>query len=131
MYAPRSSWVLECRPEYAYTAQFQEHEDCDSLYRMGSGRGTATFTFSDVSPGLYDVYVSGRHTVNRNPAGAVVHVDVAGTRHTQSILQRDSTHTINAVLHGTYCLGGAVVVTVDSSVSAQSDSVSRVALEPR
>lgn len=130
VYAPRSSWVLQCRATYAYTAQFEEHEACDSLYRKGSGRGTATFTFNNVAKGRYNVYVSGRHTENRNPAGALVHVDASGARHSKTILQRDNTGTINKVLHGTYCLEGTVVVIMDSSVSAQSDSISRIDLEP-
>lgn len=130
-YAPRSSWVLQCRPDYAYTAQFAEHEDCDPLYQRGSGRGTATFTFPNVASGLYDVHISGRHTENRNPAGAVVHVDVGGARYTERIMQRDSSGGINKILHGTYCLSGTVTVIMDSTVSSQSDSISGVSLEPR
>ena len=30
-FEPRTSWVLDCR-DYAYTAQFDEHEACDSQY---------------------------------------------------------------------------------------------------
>jgi hypothetical protein len=127
-YAPRSSWVLDCR-DYAYTAQYAEHEACDSQYAAGSGKGTATFLF-DVHPGTYDVFIEGRHTPNRNPAGARVEVNSGTDSHVAFIMQRDSSSQLQQDLHGTYCLSGTVEVVVDSSVSSQSDSVSRVLLVP-
>lgn len=129
VFDPRSSWVLACR-DYAYTAQFAEHEACDSSYVAGSGRGTATFTFS-VNRGTYDVYVEGRHTANRNPAGALVRVSSAGQTYTAYIDQRDDSGAVQLDLHGTYCLDGAVTVVMDSTVSAESDSVRSVVLDPR
>ena len=127
-YSPRSSWVLDCR-DYAYSAQYDEHEACDSDYQAGSGRGTATFSF-DMRPGTYDVYVEGRHTANRNPAGARVEVNCGAESHVAYIQQRTEPHIKQMDLHGRYCLSGAVEVVVDSSVSGASDSVSRVRIVP-
>lgn len=127
-YAPRTSWVLNCR-DYAYTAQFEEHEACDSEYREGSGRGTARFDFS-VPRGLYEVVVSGRHSENRNPRSMLVHVDSGGMRYSERLNQRGGTE-IESDTHGTYCLEGAVVVTIDSTDSGNSDSVSEVELIAR
>lgn len=127
-FVPRTSWVLDCR-DYAYSAQFDEHEACDSLYRAGSGRGTARFDF-DVPRGRYEVVVSGRHSANRNRRGVLVHVDAGGTRYSERLDQTDGTE-IEPDSHGTYCLEGAVVVTIDSSESGDSDSVSEVALIAR
>jgi hypothetical protein len=126
-YNPRSSWVLQCR-DYAYTAQFAEHEACDSEYVSGSGRGTATFNFN-VNRGTYDVYIEGRHTTNRNPAGALVIVTSRGQSYSVYINQRDDGGLVMD-LHGRYCLEGLVEVVMDSSVSSQSDSVRRVRLVP-
>lgn len=126
-YSPRSSWVLDCRA-YAYTAQFAEHEACDSQYRAGSGRGTATLLF-DVPQGRYDVFISGRHTLNRNPAGMLVLVTSAGTTHSARIFQNDDGGT-PLDLHGRYCLSGPVQVVVDSSVDSGSDSLAEVVLMP-
>ena len=126
---PRSSWVLLCR-DYAYTAQYAEHEECgDDLYQAGSGRGTATFVFN-VPRGQYDVYIEGRHTANRNPSGAKVIVSSAGQSYVAYIMQRDDSGLVLSDLHGRYCLDGAVTVVMDSSVSSASDSVRRVILTP-
>lgn len=127
-YFNRSAWVLECR-DYAYTAYQSEHEACDSQYSAGSAQGTATFVFT-VGRGEYDVYIEGRHTSNRNPAGALVTVTSAGQTYTTYIMQRDSSGVITLDLHGRYCLEGTVEVVVDSTVSTASDSVRRVVLEP-
>ncbi len=125
---PRSSWVLLCR-DYAYTAQYAEHEECgDDLYQAGSGRGTAAFVFN-VPRGQYDVYIEGRHTANRNPSGAKVIVSSAGQSYVAYIMQRDDQNIVSD-LHGRYCLDGAVTVIMDSSVSSASDSVRRVILTP-
>ena len=126
-FQPRSSWVLECR-DYAYTAQYDEHEACDSQYRSGSGRGTATFTFN-VNRGRYSVYIEGRHTTNRNSAGALVIVNSNGQSHRAVINQRDDGGMVFD-LHGTYCLDGAVEVIMDSTVSSASDSIRSVRLTP-
>lgn len=128
VFGNRSAWVLECY-DYAYTAFQSEHEACDSQYQAGSAQGTATFTFN-VGPGEYDVYIEGRHTANRNPAGALVTVTSNGQTYSQYIMQRDSTGVITLDLHGRYCLDGQVVVVMDSTVSTASDSVRRVVLEP-
>jgi hypothetical protein len=127
-FAPRSSWVLQCR-DYAYTAQYAEHAACDSQYSPGSGKGKATFLFN-VNPGTYDVYVEGRHTANRNPAGARVEVIGNGDTHVAYISQRSEPHVLTMDLHGRYCLDGPVQVVIDSSVSSASDSVSQVRLVP-
>jgi hypothetical protein len=124
---PRSSWVLECR-DYAYTAQYAEHEECDSQYVSGSGRGIATFTFN-APRGMYDVYIEGRHTINRNPAGALVIVTSNGQSHSTYIMQRDD-GGLEWDFHGNYCLDGAVQVVMDSSMSGASDSIRSVRLTP-
>jgi len=124
----RSAWVLTCY-DYAYTAQFAEHEVCDGLYSAGSGMGSAIFTFT-VGPGEYDVHIEGRHTANRNPAGALVEVTSAGQTYTAYINQRDSSGAVQLDLHGRYCLDGTVTVVMDSTVSNASDSIRRVVLTP-
>lgn len=129
VYENRRAWVLLCRPDYAYTAQFEEHEECDSQYRHGSGRGSATFSF-DVPSGEYRVIIRGRHTENRNPAGMRTVVQNGGEEYVRVINQRDESGAIQSDLHGTYCLEGRVDVVIDSSVSAESDSVAEVILEP-
>ncbi len=124
----RSAWVLTCY-DYAYTAQHNEHEACDSQYSAGSGQGSATFTFT-VGRGEYDVYIEGRHTDNRNPAGALVTVASGGQTYTTTIMQRDSSGAVLLDLHGRYCLDGTVTVVMDSTVSSASDSIRRVVLDP-
>ncbi len=128
VFGNRSAWVLDCY-DYAYTAYQNEHEACDSQYNAGSAQGTATFTFN-VGPGEYDVFIEGRHTANRNPAGALVTVTSNGQTYTQTIMQRDSSGAVTLDLHGRYCLDGQVTVVMDSTVSTASDSIRRVVLEP-
>jgi len=125
---PRSSWVLTCQ-SYAYTAQFAEHEACDNLYQAGSGKGTATFVVT-VNPGQYDVYIEGRHTENRNPAGMRVEVNNGTASYVTFINQKDNSGAIKMDLHGTYCLDGQVEIIIDSSMSGASDSVKSVRLQP-
>ena len=125
---PRSSWALTCA-SYAYTAQYAEHEACDSQYQAGSGKGTATFVLN-VSPGEYDVYIEGRHTMNRNPAGMRVEVNNGTASYVTFINQRDNSGAIKMDLHGTYCLDGQVEIIIDSSMSGASDSVKSVRLDP-
>ncbi len=125
-YAERHNWVLDCRP-YAYTASGSEHEPCDSTYNPdGSRTGTATFTFGHVPRGGYDVYVEGRHTENRNSAGALFYVN----EHAEVVDQQDESGDYVWTLHGTYCLEGDVEVVLDSTVNSGSDSVSGVRLVP-
>ncbi|MBI5546870.1 MAG: hypothetical protein HY901_23555 [Deltaproteobacteria bacterium] len=123
----RSAWVLTCR-DYAYTAMYAEHEECDSQYQAGSCRGSAHFAFN-VPRGRYDVFMTGMHTTNRNPAGALVRVRVDGTEQVATVNQRDSAGLV-ADLVGNYCLGGNVEIILDSTVSGQSDSVQKVRLVP-
>jgi hypothetical protein len=126
-YGNRSAWALTCR-DYAYTAQYEEHEACDSLYQAGSGRGSASFVFS-VPRGRYDVFLVGRHTPNRNSQGALVRVRFDGQEQTARVMQNDDAGLV-ADLVGRYCLGGSVEVMLDSTVSAASDSVQKVRLVP-
>jgi len=125
-FSPRSNWVLGCYP-YAYTAAGAEHEDCDPGYSSGSDRrGTATFTFHNVPRGRYDAFMGGRHTLNRNGAGAVFIVN----GHSVTINQRVHAPDMRWDLHGNWCLEGTVTVVLDSTVNSGSDSVSGVRLEP-
>ncbi len=126
-YSPRRNWVLDCRA-YAYTAADAEHEDCDSQFVAGSDRsGTATFTFNNVPPGEYDVYVGGAHSDNRNPAGAVFLVNGQSS----VIDQRTSAGlSMEWDVHGTWCLGETVTVVLDSNANSGSDSVAGVRLVP-
>ena len=125
IYTERHNWVLACR-DYAYSAHGAEHRECDSSFDPDGARtGTATFVFEDVPRGLYDAYMGGRHTENRNPAGALFIVD----GHSAIIDQRTgSAHIWD--LHGRYCLGGRVEVVLDSTVNSGSDSVFGVRLQP-
>ena len=125
-YTERHNWVLQCRP-YAYTASGDEHEECDNLYDPdGSRTGTATFTFTNVPRGWYDAYMGGRHTENRNPAGALFIVDGNAV----VIDQVDASGDYVYDYHGHYCLEGTVDVILDSTVNSGSDSVFGVKLEP-
>jgi hypothetical protein len=125
-YDSRHNWVLDCY-SYAYTAASDEHSVCDETYEPdGSRTGTATFVFSDVPRGMYVAYMGGRHTENRNSAGALFVVD--GT--SVVIDQRSDSGDYLWDYHGQYCLEGTVVVVLDSSVNSGSDSVMGVRLEP-
>ncbi len=128
-YSMRHNWVLRCDGfEYAYTAASDEHidSDCDGLYAPdGSRRGTATFTFADLVPASYEIQIHSRHTVNRNPQGALFVVDGEGIR----IDQRDDAN-FTTDIWGVRDLGGMVTVVLDSSQESESDSVVWVRLEP-
>jgi hypothetical protein len=125
-YTERHNWVLDCYP-YAYTASGDEHEACDNQYDPdGSRTGTATFSIGGVPQGMYDAYMGGRHTANRNPAGALFIVDGVSV----VIDQVDPSGDYAWDHHGQYCLQGTVEVVLDSTVNSGSDSVSGVRLVP-
>ena len=125
-FTERHNWVVECR-DYAYSASGDEHEACDPTYNPdGSRTGTATFTFSNVPRGTYEVFVGGRHTENRNPSGALFVVD----GHAVVIDQTDPSGDMVWDRHGTWCLEGTVEVTLDSTVNGGSDSVFGARLVP-
>ena len=126
-YTMRHNWVLRCN-DYAFTAHGDEHldSDCEGLYAPdGTRRGTASFFFGDVEPGTYEIQIRSRHTVNRNPAGALFVVDGEGKR----IDQRDDADYTTDVW-GTRDLEGDVTVVLDSSQESESDSVIWVRLQP-
>jgi len=126
IYSERHNWVVNCR-EYAYTASGDEHEACDADYHPdGSREGTASFVFSGVPRGTYDVYVGGRHTENRNPSGALFVVD----GHPVVVDQTEPTGDLVWDLHGTWCLEGDVDVVLDSTANSGSDSVFGARLVP-
>ena len=78
-------------------------------------------------PGRYDVFVGGRHTENRNLAGARFLVN----GQVSSIDQR--IHSPDRVwdLHGRHCLSGRVEILFDSTVNGGSDSLLGARLVPR
>lgn len=125
VYTQRNNWVVTCSA-HAYTGQSSEHQSCDSAFQPdGSRKGTATFTFSGVPAGAYDVLIESKHSENRNKAGALFRVN----EHTAIINQvGESAYVWD--LHGRYCLSGTVVVVLDSTVNTGSDAVSRVRLKP-
>jgi len=126
VFTQRHNWVLTCYP-YAYTASGAEHQDCDNqFFPDGSRTGTATFTFTNVPRGMYEAYVGGRHTENRNPQGALFLVD----GHPAVINQVDPSGDYVWDYHGEYCLEGTVEVILDSSVNSGSDSVFGARLVP-
>ncbi len=128
-YEMRHNWVLRCDGfEYAFTAYGDEHigSDCDGLYAPdGSRLGTATFSFPAVVPATYEIQIHSRHTVNRNPSGALFVVNGEGIR----IDQRDDAD-FTTDIWGVRDLGGDVTVVLDSSQEGQSDSVIWVRLQP-
>ena len=124
-YEMRRNWVLECR-DYAYSARFDEHEACDDRYNPdGTGHGRAIFVFEGVIADRYEVRVEGRHTENRNSAGALFIVNGVERR----ISQRSDTD-YTWVQHGVYDLSGRVEVILDSTREDGSDSVRNVQLRP-
>ncbi|MEZ4409555.1 MAG: hypothetical protein R3A52_24245 [Polyangiales bacterium] len=130
-YTNRFNWVHRCSANYAYTARGADHlsEDCDGAYRPdGTLRGTATFTFSDVIAGQYDVVVRSRHSTNRNSMGALFIVNGERGR----INQRDDLGGLNLWedTWGRRSLSGTVTVVLDTTVNNGSDSVSAVILRP-
>jgi hypothetical protein len=129
-YSLRNNWVFRCDANYAYTARGSEHltTDCPRLYRPdGTRRGTATWRFPAVVTGTYDVLITARHSVNRNPAGALFIVNGVSRR----VPQNNELGGLN--LHtstwGRTTLSGDVVVVLDSN-NPESDSVSSVTLRP-
>lgn len=129
-YTERHNWVLRCDAfEYAYTAYGDEHipTDKDGLYAPdGSRSGTAIFSFPNLAEATYEIQIRSRHTVNRNPMGALFVVDGEGKR----ILQDDDADFVTDIW-GTKDLGGDVDVVLDSTMEAQSDSVIWVRLVPQ
>lgn len=126
-YTMRHNWVLRC-DDYAYTARGDEHleEDCEGLYAPdGTRMGTATFAFPDLAPSLYEVQIRSRHTVNRNPNGALFVVDGVGMR----IFQNDDAGYVTDIW-GQARLQGDVDVVLDSAQEQESDSVIWVRLVP-
>ncbi len=138
-YTNRSTWVVPCPPghprfaairDYAFTANGADQvgTDCEDLYVPGgTRRGTATFTFDDVIPSTYGVYVRFRSSANRNPRGALFVVNGEEMR----IDQVDTSGDYFEVLFGDRRLGGTVSVVLDSSRESESDSVTWIRLEPR
>ncbi|MDP3277196.1 MAG: hypothetical protein Q8Q09_18550 [Deltaproteobacteria bacterium] len=127
-YTMRNNWVHDCSRGYGFTARGAEHipNDCDRAYRPdGTLRGTATFTFDALIPGSYDVIVAGRHTVNRDPAGA--HFVVNGERF--MVNQRVGDGIVPTTL-ARRTLMGTVRVVLDSSAGGGSDSIQYVTLRP-
>lgn len=125
MFEQRRNWVLDCR-DYAYSARFDEHRECDSRYNPdGSGHGRAIFTFNEVIADRYTVWIEGRHTENRNPNRMLAIVNGVERR----INQRTDMGIVWD-LHGEYELSGQVVVVIDSSTDTGSDSVRRVRITP-
>jgi len=126
VFTQNHNWVHDCYPN-AYTAGGAEHELCDADYSPdGSRTGSAIYTFHNVPAGAYDVYVGGRHTANRNPAGARFVVD----GHVQIISQKNEGGQYVWDFHGTYCLEGMVEVILDSTVNNGSDSTFGARLVP-
>jgi hypothetical protein len=135
----RATWVVPCPPghprfaairDYAFTASGADQvgTDCEDRYVPGgSRRGTATFSFEDVIPSTYGIYVRYRSSANRNPRGALFTVNDEPMR----IDQVDGSGEYFEVLFGDRRLEGTVRVVLDSSVEAESDSVTSIRLEPR
>jgi hypothetical protein len=125
-YTQNHNWVHDCYPN-AYTAGSTEHQACDGDYFPdGSRTGSAIYTFNNVPPGSYEVYVGGRHTDNRNPSGARFVVD----GHVKLISQKDTSGDYIWDYHGTYCLEGTIEVILDSTVNSGSDSTFGARLVP-
>lgn len=130
-YTNRFNWVFRCSANYAYTARGSDHEseDCDGEFHPdGTLRGTATFTFTNVIAGRYDIVVTSRHSANRNTLGALFIVNGERGR----INQRDDRGGLSLWqdIWGRRDLAGTVTVTLDSSNNNGSDSVSSVTLRP-
>ncbi len=129
-YTLRRNWVFRCDANYAFTAHGSEHipTDCPRLYNPdGTRRGTATWRFPAVATGTYDVLITSRHSVNRNPAGALFLVNGTPRR----VPQNDDRGGLNLFTDtwGRIALSGDVVVVLDSS-TRESDSVTSVTLRP-
>lgn len=127
-YTMRNNWVHDCTRGYAFTARGDEHipNDCDRAYRPdGTLRGTATFTFTALVVGTYDIVVRSRFSANRDPNGALFVVN--GERFTLD--QRPGSDLVDSVL-ARRPLGGTVTIVLDSSRGGGSDSVQSVTLRP-
>ena len=129
-YTMRHNWVLRCDGsfDYAYTAMGSDHIalDCEGLYDPdGTSRGTATFVFEDVVPATYEIQIHSRHTVNRNPLGALFVVNGEGIR-----IHQDDDADFTTDVWGVRELSGDVTVVLDSSQESESDSVAWIRLQP-
>ncbi len=129
-YTKRHNWVDYCsfNGGYAFTAASEEHveKDCEGLYKPDKSRtGKAIFTFKNLEAATYQIGVRSRHTVNRNPKGALIVVDGEGKR----IKQNDEKDFVEDIW-GTKALSGTIEVVVDSSMENASDSVIAVRLTP-
>lgn len=129
-YTERHNWVLRCDGsfDYAYTAMGTDHIalDCEGLYDPdGSSRGTATWVFEDVVPATYEIQIHSRHTVNRNPLGALFLVNGEGIR-----IPQDDDADLTTDVWGVRELAGDVTVVLDSSMESESDSVAWIRLQP-
>jgi len=130
-YIRRFNWVHRCASNYAYTARGASHarHDCGMMYAPdGTFRGTATFRFRDVVPGMYDIRIVSRHAPSRNARGALFIVN--GER--RRIRQNDTRGAPNLVTDtwGRRMLGGTVTVVLNANSAAGSDSVAQVVLRP-
>lgn len=129
-YTNRGNFVFRCDAGYAYTARGDHAaEDCTGGYNPdGTLRGTATFSFPAVVPGVYDVIVTSRHSTNRNELYALFRVNGEEGR----INQRSGPGTLTLVddVWGRRTLSGDVTVVLDSTVNRGSDSVAAVTLRP-
>lgn len=129
-YTQRGNWVFRCDANYAYTARGDHAaEDCTGGYDPdGTLRGTATFTFTNVTAATYDVLIGSRHSSNRNDMRALFTVNGEAVR----IDQRtgDGALAIVTDLWGRRALSGTVRVVLDATRNSGSDSVSFVTLRP-
>lgn len=130
IYGERHNWVLRCDfgEGYAFTAKGADQLplDCGQLYDPdGKRTGTATFTFVDLPAATYRVSIRSRHSVNRNPLGALFVVDGEGRRVPQNDAQDFATD-----VWGEKALVGTVTVVLDSTKEGESDSVTWVRLDP-
>ncbi len=130
VYTERHNWVLRCDfgEGYAFTAKGADQLplDCGKLYDPdGKRTGTATFTFVDLPAATYRVSIRSRHSVNRNPKGALFVVEGEGRRVPQNDAQDFATD-----VWGEKALAGTVTVVLDSAQEGESDSVTWVRLDP-
>lgn len=129
-YTQRGNWVFRCDANYAYTARGDHaSEDCTGAYAPdGTLRGTATFTFANVTAATYDVLIGSRHSANRNSLRALFTVNGEAAR----IDQRtgDGALAIVTDVWGRRALSGTVRVVLDATRNDGSDSVSFVTLRP-
>jgi hypothetical protein len=129
-YTQRGNWVFRCDANYAYTARGDHgSEDCTGGYAPdGTLRGTATFTFANVTAATYDVLIGSRHSPNRNTMLALFIVNGEANR----IDQRtgDGALAIVTDTWGRRALAGTVRVVLDTTRNSGSDSVSFVTLRP-